>query len=106
MLLREIRRRSQKYLLPSLIGCLVVYFCFHMIYGQHGLMAWKRLDVQLETAENSLLDLKQDHDALEHRVKRMRPETLCLDLLEERAKSVLGFVHPQEMVVLTGEFDE
>ena len=38
--------------------------------------------------------------ALENRVKRMRPDSLDLDMLDERARVVLGFVKPEERVLI------
>ena len=40
-----------------------------------------------------------EREKLEKRVDLLRPENLDLDMLEERARSVLGLAHPDELVI-------
>jgi len=43
--------------------------------------------------------LKNKETALERRASLLRPDSICADLLIERAKEVLGYAHPSEVVV-------
>jgi cell division protein FtsB len=103
MLLREIKRRSNRFLGPSISICLVVYFAYHLVEGRRGLLAWQSLEARLARAQERLTTLKKDEEVLENRVKLLRPESICTDLLVERAKEVLGYVDPHEIVVMTKE---
>ena len=100
MTIRDIRRTVQKYALQTIIVCFVMYFLYHLIQGGRGIMTLRALETRLATASTELSQLKQAHDRLENRVHLMRPESLCPDLLEEQAKIILGYKHPEEKIVL------
>lgn len=46
---------------------------------------------------------KAEREQLEKRVMMMRPGTICADLLEERARHVLGFRHSDELIYLENQ---
>ena len=57
--------------------------------------------------ERSISKLSEQHQelhikrtALEYNVQRLRPNSIDPDLLEERARYVLGYVHPDETILL------
>jgi len=103
MLLREIKRRSNRFLGPSVAICLVAYFAYHLVEGRRGLFAWQHLEVQLTRVQERVTGLKKEEQTLANRVNLLRPEAVCTDLLVERAKEVLGYVHPNEVVMMTEE---
>jgi cell division protein FtsB len=101
MLIRELKRRANRFLAPSFGVCAIAYFSYHLIQGNRGIFAWKILENQQLRAQERLGALKQQEINLENRVKLLRPGSICADLLAERAKDVLGYVHPHEVVVHT-----
>lgn len=100
MILRDLRRRAQKYALQSIILCLLLYFLYHLIQGGRGIMSLRSLEVSLTEAKTRLDTLKEEHERMAHRVNLMKPGSVCPDLLEEQAKQVLGYVHENECIVL------
>lgn len=76
-----------------------VYFGYHLIHGDSGYFANKGLQKKLAVAEQKLAQKKSDREKLENRVKRLRPDSLDLDMLDERARVTLGFMKPQERVL-------
>ena len=100
MLSRDLRRTVKKYALQSLILVLVLYFLYHLIQGGRGLLTLRALESGLENAETELNSLKSEHDKLQNRVDLMKPGEVCPDLLEEQAKSVLGYKKPGEKIVV------
>lgn len=100
MLIRELRRRINRFLIPSIALSLTLYFVYSLFYGSRGLVALKELEIKAEEYRTNLDALREKHDQLAHKVKLLRPESLCPDLLEERAKVVLGFTHADEKVIL------
>ena len=100
MLIRELRRRINRFLIPSIALSLTLYFVYSLFYGSRGLVALKELEIKAEEYRTTLDALGEKHDQLAHKVKLLRPESLCPDLLEERAKAVLGFTHADEKVIL------
>jgi cell division protein FtsB len=76
-----------------------LYFTFAAVQGQFGL--FNRVQVQAENA-----NLTERRDALrtelatlENRTRRLSDEFLDLDLLDERARAVLGWVRSDEIVI-------
>jgi cell division protein FtsB len=97
---REIRYRARHLVLP-LIGCLIiVYFGYHAVQGDRGLLAWLSKSNEAEELRAEVAALKAERAALEHRVVRLRSESLDLDLLDERARAVLNLSAPDEIVIL------
>ncbi|ARN84112.1 FtsB family cell division protein [Candidatus Nucleicultrix amoebiphila] len=108
MLLREFRRRFYRFSIPSILICLMFYFAYHIVQGDRGLLSWVRLQQKLKDSKVQLLALRDEHDHLENKVRLLRPESLCLDLLSEQAKMVLGYMDRKEVMVLrkTSEIKE
>jgi len=79
---------------------LFFYFAYHLVHGDRGYFAWKGLEEKLSVAEAKYDDKLAERQALENRVKLLRPQSLDLDMLDERARVVLGFVKPDEKVII------
>ncbi|TCP42313.1 FtsB family cell division protein [Rhodovulum marinum] len=82
------------------IGCsLAMYFTFAAVQGDFGLFRRiqieadaTRLRLEKATLENELADF-------ENRTKRLSDGYLDLDLLDERARTVLGLIRADEIVI-------
>lgn len=79
---------------------LFLYFGYHLVHGDRGYFARKGLDIKLASAAQKLAQKKEDREELENRVRLMRPESLDLDLLDERVRVVLGYMKAEERVVV------
>lgn len=96
---REIKRRAQDVLGP-LLSCMVVgYFVFHAIEGDRGVLAWRALDDRIAVAEESLAIVKGERQYLEQRVAMLHPDSIDPDLLSERARVVLNYLHRNDLVL-------
>ena len=85
---------------PLIVAALVLYFGYFAIYGNHGLVSWIRLNHEIELKEADLARIRGERQALEHRVRLLRPESVDPDLLEEQARARLGLSEPDEVVIL------
>lgn len=100
--LGEIKRRA-RFVLPPLLGLgAVVYFSYHAVQGDRGLLAWWETQHEIQQTQVRLALLKHEHDALENLVYLLRPESLDPDLLEERARAVLSMGMEGEVVIVSG----
>jgi len=79
---------------------LVVYFGFYAVSGDRGLSRWSELRADIAQAEKTLAETRQTRLALERRAARLRDESLDLDLLSERARIVLNYSHPNDIIVM------
>ena len=96
---REFNRRF-KSLAAQLVGaCIAGYFIYHAVQGDRGILAWLRVNQQLEQAHQELATTGAEREALEQRVSLLSNSSLDLDMLEERARIMLNFSHTDDVVV-------
>jgi len=101
-LLYELKRRAPHVVGPLVGSLLVAYFAFHAVEGDRGIRAWQRLDGEVADARYVRDRLVAEQTAFERRVAMLRPESLDSDLLEERARVVLGFIPNSAIVIGNG----
>ncbi len=81
-----------------IILLMLLYFIFHSIYGSRGVIAYFKLQAELESAHNKLSTLRVERLEIENRAKLLRPGSLDKDMLDEKARNILGIVLPSEQV--------
>jgi len=69
------------------------------IEGDRGLAALERAQSDRVALEAELARLTAERRAAGNRVRRLQSDYLDLDLLDERARAVLGYVRPDEVVI-------
>lgn len=76
-----------------------LYFTFAAMQGSYGL--FNRIQIEAETEQLALRrDTKQQQLAeLQNRTRRLSDEYLDLDLLDERARDVLGVARPDDLIL-------
>ena len=97
--LRSFRPRLRTVVPQVLAGCLVVYFAYHLVQGERGLMAWMSLKQQIDQAEKTLVAVHTRKQTFEGRVALMRPEHIDEDMLGEQVRRLLNLVRPNEIIV-------
>lgn len=106
VILVELRRRARQIAFPVIAASLLGYFLYHAVQGDRGLIAWMVLSQKIDKAKATLAELSAERATLERRVDLLRPQSLDPDLLEERARLVLDFSHPNDLVILLGPDDK
>jgi cell division protein FtsB len=96
---REFQRRLKSLAAQLLGACLAGYFIYHAVQGDRGILAWLRVNQQLEAAQQELTRSTADRAALEQRVALLSNSSLDLDMLEERARIMLNFSDPDDIVI-------
>ena len=101
-------RRKKRFTLgislrPLFVVAALVYLVFHALNGNHGLYAYLKEQHKQEAQQIELAELKQQHSQLEARVTHLSDQSLDLDLLEERARQVLGYAKESEAIYLLPE---
>jgi cell division protein FtsB len=79
---------------------LIGYFGINAYTGDHGLRAKKDLDREIAELSVELKHAKAEHDQWQRRVSLLRSDSLDPDMVEERARALLGYVDPRDVVVL------
>ena len=96
---QEFSRKARQVLGPLMGAAVMVYFGYHAVQGDRGLMAWWQLRFEIERANIDLATGSAQKKLIEHRVALLRPESLDRDMLEERARIMLGAVSPKDLII-------
>ena len=95
-----LKKKLGSALVPTVGLCLVLYFAFHAVQGERSIFARERLTSDIADARETLEALRSEREHLQHRVELLMPDGLDLDMLNERARSVLGYTHPHDVILL------
>ena len=79
---------------------LIGYFWINAHSGEHGLRAQQDLVAQEGDLSQELRGLQTERAGWDHRVLLLRPGSIDPDLLDERARAQLDFVHPRDLVLM------
>jgi len=91
--------RMKPYFPSSILLMLVVYLGVQALTGQRGLLSGHERDAMMVRRETQLAVILEQRRDLEVRVRYLRTDSLSRDLLEERARAVLGFADPRDYVI-------
>lgn len=93
------RLRFAPALYLTVAGVFGAYFAFAAVQGDSGM--FRRIQIEAEITQ-----LRQERDQLasqlaelENRTRRLSDTLLDLDLLDEQAREVLGYLRPDEVIL-------
>jgi cell division protein FtsB len=99
-----IRRGPSRFLAPLAFyvaaSACVAYFVYHAHNGPRGLETRQELTVQIAELAAELEHLRDERAEWDARVSLMRRDEVDRDLLEERARHMLGRVHRNDVVII------
>ncbi len=81
-----------------LVGVIAI-FAHSGLQGDHGLAAFRDASVEERRLQAELSGVQAEHTAMANKVRRLSDRYLDLDLLDERARAVLGVVRREEIVI-------
>jgi cell division protein FtsB len=79
---------------------LIGYFGVNAYTGNHGLRAKKDLDREISELSADLDRTKTERERWQRRVSLLKSDSLDPDLIDERARALLDYVDPRDVVVL------
>ncbi len=92
-------RAVKSFLLPGLLGALIIYFSYHALAGRQGLASWARLQAEETELKAKLAALQQERADLDASLDRLRDRSLDLDYVEEIARTKLSYARPDELLL-------
>lgn len=76
------------------------YFAYHAFAGEQGLGKWTDMQGKLADKKTVLAALEAENAALRKDIARLTPGQEDPDLIEVLARRELGFVYPNELVLV------
>lgn len=83
---------------PVCAVLVLFYLCFHAVSGERGVVAMVKETRKLALIKAELAEVIAKREALDAKVQRLSSNSLDLDLLDERARQVLGLAGRNEVV--------
>ena len=77
-----------------------IYLIYFLINGQRGLLKYFYLTKQNKEYRQILTDFKIENKYYSDRIKRLQPNTVDLDYLDEKVRKNLGFIDKNEIVII------
>jgi cell division protein FtsB len=104
-----VRKRARRILIPLVLyaisAALAAYFVHHAHTGSRGLEAKQQYETQVAELAGEFEAVKVERSEWERRIGLLRSDQIDRDLLEERARIMLGRVHRNDLVIMTGPAD-
>lgn len=94
------RTRLRYFVLPVLSAACLSYFAHHAYEGTYGLRSSEALSSRALELRTELADLAAARAQLEWQVQLMEDGSIERDMIDERARSVLGVVSSRDIVIL------
>lgn len=79
---------------------MIGYFGVNAYTGNHGLLARQDLEQQSAELSAELSRVKAERAEWERRVALLKADKLDPDMLDERARAMLNYVHPRDLVLI------
>ena len=86
-------------IVPGLLFLIGAYFTFAAVQGDYGLFQRMQVEAERDRLQDELARLEDQVARMEILTHRLSDDYLDLDLLDERVRSVLGYVRPDELVL-------
>jgi cell division protein FtsB len=83
-----------------LAALLIGYFGVNAYTGDHGLRAREELDRQIGSLTSQLAEATAEREFWERRVKLLKSDSVDPDMLDERARSLLDYADPRDLVLI------
>lgn len=97
--MRDTRATFGPLVFATLAVLLGLYFAFASVQGDYGLFQRLQIEAEAKALVQERDRLKQEVTTLSNRTRRMSDGYLDLDLLDEQARSVLGLVRADEVII-------
>ena len=76
-----------------------IYFTFAAVQGDYGLFMRAEIDAEARDLATQLAAVQAEVSEMENLTKRLSDDFLDLDLLDEQARSILGMLRADEIVI-------
>ncbi len=97
---QDLKKRLRAVVWPLCFAFIAIYFGFHLVRNDNGLLALRAYDQRLDEAKIVLAQLTAERASLEKETQALRPSNIQLDALAEQARVRLNMGWPSEVLIL------
>ena len=80
-----------------------LYLVYFLVYGQRGLLQYFYLSKQNHEYNETLAQLTSENQYMSNRIKKLQPNTVDLDFLDEQVRKKHGLIDKNEIVIILDE---
>jgi cell division protein FtsB len=80
-----------------------LYLVYFLVYGQRGLLQYFYLSKQNQEYNEILAKLTSENQYMSNQIKKLQPNTVDLDFLDEQVRKKLGLIDKNEIVIILDE---
>ena len=80
-----------------------LYLVYFLVYGQRGLLQYFYLSKQNQEYNKILGQLTSENQDVTNRIKKLQPNTIDIDFLDEQVRKKLGLIDKNEIVIILDE---
>lgn len=91
-------RQKSHIVSKTLFIVVFVYFCYHAVSGDRGIVALFKLNNKVGELQASADQTHAERLQMEYKVSLLKPNSLDLDMLDEQARRLLGYAAKDEIV--------
>ena len=77
-----------------------LYLFYFLVYGQRGLLQYFYLSKQNQEYNETLAQLSSENQYMSNRIKKLQPNSVDLDFLDEQVRKKLGLIDKNEIVII------
>ena len=99
MTANRLKKRAMDATVTIMVIAAVFHFGHHAILGEFGRYAQRDVNKEIVALQVEKSELAAEKARLDNLAKRLSPGYLDLDLLDEQARAVLGYVREDEVVL-------
>jgi cell division protein FtsB len=96
----RLRSILTSFALYTMAAMLITYFGINAFTGNHGLKARHELDAQIASLIAERDQARAERKRWQHRVALLKSDGLDPDMLDERARMLLEYVDPRDLVLI------
>ena len=80
-----------------------LYLVYFLVYGQRGLLQYFYLSKQKQEYNETFAKLTSENQYIGNQIKKLQPNTVDLDFLDEQVRKKLGLIDKNEIVIILDE---
>ena len=90
---------------PTVGFAAIVYFSYHAFQSDNSFFELFRIEDSIVAAKTKLSFLRKQRETMEQRVRLLNSASLDPDMLEERARIMLNYGHPNDIIIIKPKKD-